>query len=124
MTVNDREATLTRFIANQFRRHRKERGWSAQQLSDECPDHGMPISRDIISGLENGRQQSISIAQFLTIASALGISPADLFSGTDPAAWTYTVPPPIGAIRRKVAELSRLLEYDPANPQNTTSTAL
>jgi transcriptional regulator with XRE-family HTH domain len=106
---------LTRSIATEIRRRRKARKWSAQRLSDECAALGLEITRTAISDLENGRRRFITVAELLIIAQALEIGPAALLPDfTDPAGWDRpAVPDPrLAAIRRKVAELSRLIEAE------------
>jgi transcriptional regulator with XRE-family HTH domain len=74
-TQQDWPARLTRAIAGEIRHHRGERGWSAQQLADECARVGMSIPRSVLADLENGRRASIAAAELLTIAAALEIPP-------------------------------------------------
>ena len=109
----DWPSRLTRSIAAEIRRHRKQRKWSAQRLSDECANLGLEIPRTAISDLENGRRRFISVAEFLVIAKALQVEPADLLPPGDIAQWRGPAPSPppdpLPAIRRKVAELSRLI---------------
>jgi transcriptional regulator with XRE-family HTH domain len=113
-------ARLTRSIAAEIRQRRKEREWSAQRLSDECATLGVAIPRTTLSDLENGRRAYITAAELLVIAAALEINPADLLPDIAPAAWTdpaLQLPDPrFVAIRRKVAELSRLLETERTTP--------
>jgi hypothetical protein len=64
-----------------------------------------------IADLESGRRALITVLEFLTIAQALDLNPADLLPHGEPAAWSGPESPyPLPAIRRKVAELSRLIE--------------
>jgi transcriptional regulator with XRE-family HTH domain len=69
---------MTRVIAAQVRRYRKERGLSAQRLADLCAQLGMEISRSTISDLENGRRDSMSVAELLVLAAALEVPPVEL----------------------------------------------
>src|SRR5579859_4465696 len=68
-------ARLTQVLAGEIRRHRKERGLSAQELADRCEQLGLAIPRPVLSNLENGRRESVSIAELLVLAAALGVSP-------------------------------------------------
>jgi transcriptional regulator with XRE-family HTH domain len=77
-TQDDWSAELTRSIAQQVRRRRKTIGWSAKHLSDACYILGHEIPRSVIADLENGRRRSISIAELLVLARALGASPVEL----------------------------------------------
>lgn len=66
---------LSASIAAEVRRYRLERGMSTQQLADACAALGHPIARAVLSNLENGRRENVSIAELLVIAKALDIEP-------------------------------------------------
>lgn len=74
----DWPAELSAAIAAEVRRHRLAKGMSAQQLSDACAALGMAIPRSVLSNLENGRRESVSVAEVLVLAAALGVPPAAL----------------------------------------------
>lgn len=59
---------------------------SAQALSDRCTALGHPIDRSVIAKLEKGLRQTISVADLLVLAKALGIPPINLVFpiGRDP----------------------------------------
>ncbi len=112
---------LTRSIAAQIRRYRKQRKWSAQRLSDECANLGLDFPRSTLADLENGRRRSISVAELLVVAKALQVEPADLLPPGDVATWLQPPPvtpdrptpdPRLTTIRFHVAELSRLVEEE------------
>lgn len=49
---------------------------SAQQLADRCAELGLPsLSRIVITKLENGRREAVSIAELLVLARALDTAP-------------------------------------------------
>jgi 8-oxo-dGTP pyrophosphatase MutT (NUDIX family)/transcriptional regulator with XRE-family HTH domain len=49
---------------------------SAQQLADRCKELGMPaLSRIVITRLENGRRDAVSVAEVSILAEALGVPP-------------------------------------------------
>ena len=73
-------ARLTRVIAREITRHRKARGMSVQALSEAVEALGVTIQRPVLSNLENGRRHTISVAEWLVIAAALGIPPAQLLA--------------------------------------------
>lgn len=75
---DDWSAELTRSIAVQVRLKRKALGWSAQALANRCDAAGFPIPRSTIAKLESGRRDSISIAELMILARALGVAPIDL----------------------------------------------
>ncbi len=72
-------ASVSQTIAREVRRHRTERGISAQQLADECARLGHPaLQRTVISNIENGRRRDVSVADVLVLAAALEVAPAAL----------------------------------------------
>lgn len=72
-----------RTIARRLRTLRDQRGISAQTLSDRCTELGMPLARAVISHLENGRRENVTIAEVFILAKALDATPADLLTGPD-----------------------------------------
>lgn len=69
---------VSRTIAGEVRRHRIGQGMSAQQLADACEKLGAPVPRTVISNLENGRRGSVTVADVMVLAAALGVPPAAL----------------------------------------------
>jgi len=69
---------MTQALANGIRRYRQERRMSTQQLADRTAELGMPIQRSVLANLENGRRGSVSVAELLILAAALGAAPIDL----------------------------------------------
>jgi len=53
-------------------------GLSAQDLSDRCEALGFPLPRAVLSNLENGRRESVTLAEVIVLARALEISPLQL----------------------------------------------
>lgn len=81
MTQNPEPDWSTRLafsIAHEVRRHRLAQGLSAQQLSDRCAEAGMPIQRSVLANLESGRRTTVTVAEVLVIARALGLPPGVL----------------------------------------------
>ncbi|MBN0043089.1 helix-turn-helix transcriptional regulator [Streptomyces actuosus] len=78
MEQQDWMSAISRSIAGEIRRHRQEQGLSAQQLSDRCAELGAPIPRVVLSNLENGKRQNVTIAEVLVLARALGVPPGVL----------------------------------------------
>jgi transcriptional regulator with XRE-family HTH domain len=68
-------ARITRTVAGEVRRYRREHGLSAQQLADRCANLGVDVSRATIADLENGRRAAISVAELLALAAALEVAP-------------------------------------------------
>jgi len=69
---------LARAIAAQIRLHRTEQGLSAQQLADRCDEIGMPIPRNVVANLENGRRTGLTVAELFVLARALRVPPLEL----------------------------------------------
>jgi transcriptional regulator with XRE-family HTH domain len=76
MTQNDAwQQRLTASTANQIEQIRKRRGMSAQALADATAELGYPIARSVIANLENGRRESVTVAELLVLARALDVPP-------------------------------------------------
>lgn len=65
-------------VAGEVRRRRKERGWSAQDLADQCERLGHPIPRNVIANMESGRRASLPLVDVMVLAAALGTYPVCL----------------------------------------------
>lgn len=51
---------------------------SAQQLADACSRLGLPIARSVLANFESGRRPTLSVAELLVLAKALGVPPIAL----------------------------------------------
>ncbi|MFF3273143.1 transcriptional regulator [Streptomyces chrestomyceticus] len=65
-------------VAGEVRRRRKERGWSAQCLADQCERLGHPIPRNVIANMESGRRASLPLVDVMVLAAALKTYPVCL----------------------------------------------
>ncbi|MFC1228517.1 MULTISPECIES: helix-turn-helix transcriptional regulator [Streptomyces] len=65
-------------VAGEVRRRRKERGWSAQDLADQCARLGHPIPRNVIANMESGRRASLPLVDVMVLAAALETYPVCL----------------------------------------------
>lgn len=65
-------------IGAEIRRARKAAGISAEHLADLCTEHGLPIKRHVITGLEIGRRDNVSVAEVVAIATVLNVPVATL----------------------------------------------
>ncbi|MCW1820793.1 MULTISPECIES: helix-turn-helix domain-containing protein [Mycolicibacterium] len=65
-------------IGREVRRLRDARGWSAQRLADRTRELGYQVTRTVISDVEIGRRQQLSVAEMTVLARALDTSPAAL----------------------------------------------
>jgi transcriptional regulator with XRE-family HTH domain len=71
----DWHSRLTAGIAAEVRRYRKARKMSVQSLADRCEELGYPIPRPVLSNLETGRRESITVAELLVLSAALDVPP-------------------------------------------------
>lgn len=69
---------LHRRIAGAIEEARHLRNMSVQQLSDQTAQLGYPISRSVLTNYENGRKQSLDIAELLVLARVLEVPPLAL----------------------------------------------
>jgi transcriptional regulator with XRE-family HTH domain len=65
---------LTAGVAEQVKRLRGGR-MSAQQLADATAELGHPVARSVIANLESGRRDTVSVAEIVVLARALGVPP-------------------------------------------------
>lgn len=75
MTQPEWSERVAVLVAEQVRRYRQARGLSAQQLADECAGLGLPIKRSVLANFESGRRTTITLAELLVLARALGVPP-------------------------------------------------
>lgn len=71
----DWQQRLTKSVAAQVRRYRQQRKLSVQKLSDRCEELGMGIPRPVLTNLETGRRESVTLAELLVLAAALDVPP-------------------------------------------------
>lgn len=76
----DWQRHVARVAGREVLRHRSRRKLSAPQLADRTAALGMPVPRSVLADLESGRKDTITVAEVLVIAAALGVAPADLIS--------------------------------------------
>ncbi|MCM8555483.1 helix-turn-helix transcriptional regulator [Streptomyces sp. STCH 565 A] len=62
-------------VAGEVRRRRKEMGWSAQDLADQCERLGHLIPRNVIANMESGRRANLPLVDVMVLAAALGTYP-------------------------------------------------
>lgn len=75
MTQGGWQARLTQVAAAEIRRYRTLRKMSARRLADRCEELGMTIPQAVLANLENGRRESISVAELVILAQALDVPP-------------------------------------------------
>jgi len=86
----DWQQWLTCAIAAEIRRHRIGHKMSAQKLADRCEQLGFAVPRSVLTNLENGHREALSIAELLVIAAALGVPPARLLPDEHVPSWDGT----------------------------------
>lgn len=69
---------LVEVVAGEVRRHRTRRGMSTQALADACAALGWPIKRTVLSNLESGYRETITVPELFVIAQALEVAPLQL----------------------------------------------
>jgi transcriptional regulator with XRE-family HTH domain len=71
----DWASELAHKIAAEVRYWRERRGLSAQQLAERTRQLGHHVPRNVVANLENGRRETLSIAEVLILAAALDVPP-------------------------------------------------
>lgn len=71
---------LVKTIAKRVQDLRKQRGMIAQDLADKVTALGYPLNRATLAGFEAGRRTSINLPEFLALAAALNVPPAELIA--------------------------------------------
>lgn len=51
---------------------------SAQVIADETARLGLPLTRDTLANIENGRKKSVDVPELIVLAKALGVPPLSL----------------------------------------------
>lgn len=75
-----------------FRKRIGTKGITAQALANRCADLGHPLHRAVIAKLEKGLRQSVTVADLVVLANALGVSPTALVIPIDRAATVEILP--------------------------------
>jgi transcriptional regulator with XRE-family HTH domain len=65
-------------IAARVRELRKKRGWSAAHLAAEMTKVGVPWERMVVTKLENGRRQNVTVEELFALANVLSVAPVHL----------------------------------------------
>jgi transcriptional regulator with XRE-family HTH domain len=102
MTPNEPAARPTAIVAARLREIRDRHRVSAAKLAECCADLGMPeLNRYIITNIETGRRESISVDELYVLARALDVSPIHLLLPTEdqPVAVTPTEQAASGQVR-------------------------
>ena len=79
-----RVRTPTMVLAARVAELRKKKGWSAAKLAEACADQGMPkLNRPVISNIESGRRQGVTLEEMMVLAVVLDVAPVHLFVPID-----------------------------------------
>lgn len=62
-------------VASQVKRYRSERRLSAQQLAEACTALGVPLQRSVVANFENGRRNTVTVAELMALAKVLNVPP-------------------------------------------------
>ncbi|MBT2399394.1 helix-turn-helix domain-containing protein [Streptomyces sp. ISL-100] len=103
-------------VAGEVRRRRKEMGWSAQDLADQCERLGHSIARNVIANMESGRRANLPLVDVMVLAAALETYPVCLIFPVGYVDRTQELPfrdlvPTWDALRRFTGE-EDVPEYD------------
>jgi transcriptional regulator with XRE-family HTH domain len=94
---------IGRNVANNVRRLRSGQGLSTARLAEVVGEHGRPMHDSAITRIEHCNR-AVDVDDLVALASALGVSPADLLSSAPVCATCANVPPPGFACRACGAE--------------------
>ena len=114
------QATIERIFTN-ITAERKRQGLSANDLSQACAEFGMPIARAVLSKMDNGLRNNISIPELLVIARALQVAPANLMFSPLSTEQVEYLP---GELMDPMEAAGRLTNPEPQAFANPTQTAL
>jgi len=70
-------ARVRTVIAN-VRRLRKQQGWTVQHLGDRMAAAGCPLKRSVLTNLEHGRRDNITIDELWAFAELFGLTVEEL----------------------------------------------
>lgn len=71
--ITEWEKAHTHATALEIRRIRKDRGLTASELADQATQHGVTMTRTMISHLEAGRRQLLDMTEVIALAAALEV---------------------------------------------------
>jgi transcriptional regulator with XRE-family HTH domain len=84
--TNEQESTSGRVVRH-VQYLRKQRGWTASRLAEECASHGHPeVTDQVIYNLEQRRREEVSVDQLMAFAEALAVPVTVLLGATGPMA--------------------------------------
>lgn len=83
-------ATPTGVVAKRVRELRRRREWSAERLAEELTKLGIEWNRGVVTKLETGRRESVSVAELLALALALDVAPVNLLVSLDDQPYQVT----------------------------------
>lgn len=72
------DETPTGTIAGRVRALRRVRNWSAQKLAEAMTEVSVEWNRGVVTKLENGHRESVSVVEWLALAYVLNVSPLSL----------------------------------------------
>lgn len=84
-------------VARRVAALRRERGWSAQQLSERLEAVGCRMIRSTLANMENGRRDTVTVDELYAFARVFGV-PVDCLAHDRPACPTCNDDPPAGLL--------------------------
>jgi transcriptional regulator with XRE-family HTH domain len=74
-------------IGERVRSLRRQRGWTAQRLAEECARAGQPsLTRGTLAKIESGVRKSVTAEELIVLAGSLGVPVSDLLESIPAAA--------------------------------------
>ena len=102
MEHTDEPMTPTRTVALRVRELREKRRLTAAQLAEQMTQVGVAWDRGVVTKLETGRRENVSVAELLALAYVLKVAPVHLLVPLDdeqPYRVTPTVTAPAPVVR-------------------------
>lgn len=65
----------TRIIARNMLTLRRARGWTTERLAQELGGKGVQWKRGVVTKLETGRRESVSVDELLALGAVFGVEP-------------------------------------------------
>jgi len=114
------ESSTTRMVAARIRQLRKELGWTAQHLANQCAEVGLPnLSRGTLAKIESGSRGFITVDELSTLAKVLGTSEGFLLGSVATKPWRA-----VGANEVQLVDEDRIAEKNHSELPTAESTSV
>jgi transcriptional regulator with XRE-family HTH domain len=78
---NEWSVRVAHGIGERVAHHRKRADLTAAMLSARCAERGLPLDRNVITKIERGHRNSVTVDEVMVLAAALDIAPVLLLFG-------------------------------------------